>query len=132
MGWNLSRGHLATPAVAGALAALELMAGDEGSEIRQQLWTNQQYLYDALVQLGYGELMGPTQTHILPIRVPDKLLGPVHQRMLEHRVWAPPIPSASGAASSRLRLVVNAGHRRRELDQVIDGLASLAPQLQSL
>ena len=120
---------LATPAVAGALAALELMTGEEGSEIQQQLWANRQYLYDALVQLGYEELMGPTQTHIVPIRVPDRLLGPAHQCMLEHRVWAPPIPSASRAATSRLRLVVSAGHRRRDLDQVIGGLASLAPLL---
>ena len=115
---------LPPPAVAAALAALELLAGDPRRV--QRLATNARALRGALEAEGFA--VGESRTHILPL-----VIGDAGQAMriceiaLKRGVFAQAIrPPTVPPMTSRLRLAVMATHREGELLAAAGTLAAAA------
>jgi 7-keto-8-aminopelargonate synthetase-like enzyme len=103
----------APPAVAGALAALELL--EERPRLVEKLHLNAEALRAGLQDEGFD--MREALTHLLPIVVGDpELTVRVCEQALGRGVFAQAItPPAIASASSRVRLSVMASHRAEEL-----------------
>ena len=101
------------PAVAGALAALDLL--EERPRLVDKLHVNAAALRAGLQDEGF-DLRG-SSTHLLPIVVGDpELVLRMCELALARGVFAQPItPPSLPAAGSRLRLAVMASHRAEEL-----------------
>jgi glycine C-acetyltransferase/8-amino-7-oxononanoate synthase len=101
------------PAVAGALAALDLL--EERPRLVDKLHVNAAALRSGLRDEGF-DLRG-SSTHLLPIVVGDPELAlRMCELALVRGVFAQPItPPSLPAAGSRLRLAVMASHRAEEL-----------------
>ncbi|MBV9213245.1 MAG: 8-amino-7-oxononanoate synthase [Actinobacteria bacterium] len=113
---------LPPPAVAGALAALEILR--EQPERVDRLRRNGQVMRDALDAHGVGA--GPSETHIVPVVVggaPDAMAA--CERALARGVFAQAIrPPTVREGTSRLRLAVMASHTRSELRSAAGVVAS--------
>jgi glycine C-acetyltransferase/8-amino-7-oxononanoate synthase len=115
---------LPPPAVAGALAALELLR--EQPRRVDKLQRNAQTLRDSLAELGIDT--GASRTQIVPLVVgePDLALS-VCERALERGLFAQAIrPPTVPAGTSRLRLAVMASHTTSELQRSAQALAQAA------
>jgi 7-keto-8-aminopelargonate synthetase-like enzyme len=115
------------PAVAGALAALELL--EERPRLVERLRANASALRDALQDQGLHP--GPSRTHIVPIVVgePD-LAVRLCAAALSRGVFAQAIrPPTVPVVSSCLRLAVMASHRPEELRAAARILAQAAQQV---
>jgi len=114
------------PAVAGALAALELLV--EQPEMAQRLQANAGALRDELAREGF-EVAGST-TQIVPLVVGDAGLAmQVCEAAIEGGVFAQAIrPPTVPAGTSRLRLAVMATHTRDELRDAARALGRAALQ----
>jgi glycine C-acetyltransferase/8-amino-7-oxononanoate synthase len=115
---------LPPPAVAGALAALQLL--DENPHRVQKLQSNAATLRAELEREGFD--VGLSQTHILPLVIGDpSLTVEVCDRALANGVFAQAIrPPTVPPHTSRLRLAVMASHRAVELGQAAHALAQAA------
>jgi glycine C-acetyltransferase/8-amino-7-oxononanoate synthase len=114
------------PAVAAALAALELLA--EQPQRAERLQANADVLRDALAREGF-EVAGST-TQIVPLVVgdPDVAMS-MCEAALERGVFAQAIrPPTVAAGTSRLRLAVMATHAKDELRAAARVLAKAALQ----
>ncbi len=114
------------PAVAGALAALELLC--EQPRRAEKLQANADMLRDELAREGF-EVAGST-TQIVPLIVGD---APTAMRMceagIERGVFAQAIrPPTVPDGTSRLRLAVMASHTRAELREAAQALGRAALQ----
>jgi 8-amino-7-oxononanoate synthase len=101
------------PAVAGALAALELL--EERPRLVDRVQGNATVLRDALELAGFD--VGPSRTQIIPLVVgaPD-LAVRLCEAALGHGVFAQAIvPPAVPPMTSRIRLTVMASHHAEEL-----------------
>jgi 7-keto-8-aminopelargonate synthetase-like enzyme len=118
---------LPPPAVAAALAALELL--DSHPHRVERLRSNAAALRDTLVEEGLS--LGPTETQIVPVMVGDA--GAAMQlcdKALERGVFAQGIrPPTVPDGSSRLRLTVMATHRSAELARAARLVAAAAREL---
>jgi glycine C-acetyltransferase/8-amino-7-oxononanoate synthase len=116
----------APPAVAGALAALELL--DERPELVRRLQANAVTLRRELEREGVS-VPGPC-SHILPLIIGDaELAVRVGEAALREGVFAQAIrPPTVPPMSSRLRLAVMAPHRAEELRRAARVLAGAARQ----
>ena len=115
---------LPPPAVAAALAALELVA--ERPERVAKLAANAAALRDALSAEGFD--LGGSRTHIVPLVVgePDRAMR-ICEAALQRGVFAQAIrPPTVPAMTSRLRLAVMASHREAELRDAARLLAAVA------
>jgi glycine C-acetyltransferase/8-amino-7-oxononanoate synthase len=112
------------PAVAGALAALELL--EEQPRRVRKLQVNAEALRDALEQQGFDA--GPSATQIVPLVVGEAGLAiRVCDQALERGVFAQAIrPPTVPAGTSRLRLAVMASHTKTELRAAARDLAEAA------
>jgi glycine C-acetyltransferase/8-amino-7-oxononanoate synthase len=112
------------PAVAGALAALDLL--EERPRLVEKLRVNAAALRAGLQDEGFA-LRGSV-THLLPILVGDPELAlRMCELALARGVFAQPItPPSVPAAGSRLRLAVMASHRAEELRTAARVLAQSA------
>jgi glycine C-acetyltransferase len=93
-------------------------------ERRQRLWDNQRYFVKRMAALNYRLLS--TETPIVPIWIGDETKN--EQLALAIRkegihVDAIRFPAVS-ISSARLRIQLNAGHRRDDIDQLVDLLAA--------
>jgi glycine C-acetyltransferase/8-amino-7-oxononanoate synthase len=115
---------LPPPAVAGALAALQLL--DENPHRVQKLQSNAATLRAELEREGFD--VGLSQTHILPLVIGDpSLTVEVCDRALANGVFAQAIrPPTVPPHTSRLRLAVMASHRAVELGHAAHALAQAA------
>ncbi len=104
---------LPPPAVAGALAALELLR-DNPARV-DKLQHNAQVMRDALADAGLDT--GPSETQIVPLVVGDASVAmDACNAALANGVFAQAIrPPTVPAGTSRLRLAVMASHTRAEL-----------------
>jgi 8-amino-7-oxononanoate synthase len=104
---------LPPPAVAGALAALELL--QERPRLVEKLACNAAALRDGLEREGFD--VGESRTQILPLVVGDPGLAMrICEAALTHGVFAQAIrPPTVPPMTSRLRLAVMATHREEEL-----------------
>jgi glycine C-acetyltransferase/8-amino-7-oxononanoate synthase len=112
------------PAVAAALAALELIIQDPGHATRLQ--ANAGALRDALAREGF-EVAG-SSTQIIPLIVGDAALAMrICELAIEGGVFAQAIrPPTVPAGTSRLRLAVMASHTKAELREAAAVLARAA------
>jgi 8-amino-7-oxononanoate synthase len=112
------------PAVAGALAALELL--QEQPRRVEKLQANAEVLRIALEQEGFD--VGGSATQIVPLIVGDAGLAMrVCEAALERGVFAQAIrPPTVPAGTSRLRLAVMASHRKGELRDAAQTLGQAA------
>jgi 8-amino-7-oxononanoate synthase len=115
---------LPPPAVAAALAALELV-GEQPRRV-ERLGENADALREALAREGF-EVAG-SSTQIVPLVIGDAdLTMRICEQALEHGVFAQAIrPPTVPAGTSRLRLAVMASHTRRELREAAQALARAA------
>ncbi|MEX2253129.1 MAG: 8-amino-7-oxononanoate synthase [Thermoleophilaceae bacterium] len=116
---------LPPPAVAGALAALELLL--DNPRRAERLQENARVLREALAEEGLST--GGSETHILPLLIgdPDDTMD-ASEQALSHGIFAQGIrPPTVPAGQSRLRLSVMATHRQSELRAAARTLAEVAP-----
>jgi glycine C-acetyltransferase/8-amino-7-oxononanoate synthase len=113
---------LPPPAVAGAMAALELLI--EQPDRAQKLQRNAQVLRDALAE--HGVEAGGSETQIVPLVVGDAGAAmDACEHALERGVFAQAIrPPTVPEGTSRLRLAVMAAHTEAELRRAAGVLAS--------
>lgn len=104
---------LPPPAVAGALAALELL--EERPRRVEKLASNSALLRDELEREGFD--LGGSRTQIVPLVIGDAGLAVrICESALAHGVFAQAIrPPTVAPGTSRLRLAVMASHHEREL-----------------
>ena len=116
---------LGPPAVAAAMAALELLR-EEPRRV-EKLQRNASVLREALA--GEGLPAAPGQTHILPVVIGDAADAlSVSERALERGVFAQAIrPPTVPEGTSRLRLTVMASHTKAELREAAKRLAIAVP-----
>jgi 7-keto-8-aminopelargonate synthetase-like enzyme len=112
------------PAVAGALAALELLR--ERPHRVQRLRSNARVLRRALAAEGFA--VADEEMHIVPLVVGDEHASMrLCQEAIERRVFAQAIrPPTVPAGSSRLRLTVMATHTAEELRRAAGALGESA------
>ena len=112
------------PAIAGALAALELLEGRP--RLVDKLQANATALRDELTREGFD--LGGSRTHILPLVVGGaELAVRVCESALARGVFAQAIrPPTVPPMTSRLRLAVMASHRTEELRAAARALAQAA------
>jgi glycine C-acetyltransferase/8-amino-7-oxononanoate synthase len=117
----------APPAVAGALAALDLL--EEKPRRVAKLAANAAALRAGLIREGFD--VGDSCTQIVPIMVGDaELAGRMCDAALTRGVFAQAIrPPAVPAMTARLRLAVMATHREEELVEATRTLAAVARSL---
>jgi len=101
------------PAVAGALAALDVLAG--GERLVQRLAANADALRDGLEREGFD--VSDSSTQIVPLVIGDAELSMrICEQAIERGVFAQAIrPPTVPEGTSRLRLAVMATHTRDEL-----------------
>jgi 8-amino-7-oxononanoate synthase len=116
---------LPPPAVAGALAALDLLRS--APQRVDKLQRNARVLRDALQAEGLGA--GDSETQIVPLVVGDaSATVAACERALKKGVFAQAIrPPTVPDGTSRLRLAVMASHTGTELKQAAKALASVLP-----
>ncbi len=119
---------LPPPAVAGALAALEILR--EQPDRVDRLRRNAQVLRDALDAAGADP--GPSESHIIPLVVGDAVEAmSACERALGRGVFAQAIrPPTVPDGTSRLRLAVMASHTRSELRAAAGVLANALQSLE--
>jgi glycine C-acetyltransferase/8-amino-7-oxononanoate synthase len=117
---------LPPPAVAGALAALQLLH-DEPARV-DKLRRNSSVLREALEAEGVDA--GASETQIVPLVVGDAAAAmSASEKALERGVFAQAIrPPTVPAGTSRLRLAVMATHTKAELRQAARVLANALPE----
>jgi 7-keto-8-aminopelargonate synthetase-like enzyme len=117
----------APPAVAAALAALELL--ESHPHRVERLQANAAAMREALVEEGLA--LGPSETQIVPVMVGDADMAMrLCERALERGVFAQGIrPPTVPEGSSRLRLTVMATHRSAELAHAAKLIAGAAREL---
>ena len=118
---------LPPPAVAGALAALDLL--EEKPRRVAKLAANAAVLRAGLIREGFD--VGDSCTQIVPIMVGDaELAGRMCDAALTRGVFAQAIrPPTVPAMTARLRLAVMATHREEELVEATRTLAAVARSL---
>ena len=111
------------PAAAGALAALDIIENEP--ERRQDLWQTVRYMADGLTAMGYD--IGQSQSPIIPVIVGDEgklkaiLIELLAAGIFTNYVSFPAVPKAR----CRLRMSMMAGHKRSDLDYVLETLQRL-------
>jgi len=115
---------LPPPAVAGALAALELL--EEQPRRVEKLQANAETLRGELAREGFA--VAPGDMPIVPLLIGDPALAMrVCEAAIERGVFAQAIrPPTVPAGTSRLRVAVMSSHRRSELRQAAGTLADAA------
>jgi len=114
---------LPAPVVAGLLEVFRLLAEDRAG--RDRLWRNVLYLRDGLRALGFNT--GQTGSAIIPVIVGDEAkLGPFHTDLVAHGVYTNLVTyPAVRRKECRLRLCVMAGLSQGDLDEALQGFATL-------
>src|SRR6202030_2201029 len=91
-------------------------------ERRERLWDNQRYFVERMGGLNYR--LVSTDTPIIPIGLGDEakaeqLAGAIREEGIHvDAIKFPAVP----IKSARLRIQLNAGHRREEIDHLVDVL----------
>ncbi|MCK5253722.1 MAG: aminotransferase class I/II-fold pyridoxal phosphate-dependent enzyme [Thermoplasmata archaeon] len=114
--WLLSGSH--PPAVAGAqLEAIRVL--EEEPEHNQRLWDNTNYFRKEMDSMGFNT--GFTETPIVPVITgPSDLAVKLSEGLWEEGIYALPIVFPMVARdAARIRNMMNAGHTKEDLDQVI-------------
>lgn len=112
-----------TPADAGAaLAALDVLASDEGDRLRARL---RELVARVAGAVGAADHPSP----ILPVVIGGEAEAvAASAALLERGLWVPAIrPPTVAPGTSRLRITLSATHTDDQVDRLLEGLAALAP-----
>jgi glycine C-acetyltransferase len=118
------------PAVAATCqAAFALLDSPEGEKLIRRLWANAKFFKRRLTKLGFRT--GSSQTPITPIHVGEAAKAfAFSRRLFEAGVYAPAVgyPTVP-EGNARLRAIVTATHKRRELERAAEILAEVGRSL---
>jgi 8-amino-7-oxononanoate synthase len=95
-------------------------------ELRRQLWTNAQQLYNGLMKSGYtlGAEVGPIIAAMIPTK--EQALT-MWQELLEKGIYVNlMIPPATPNGESLLRCSVSAAHTHEQIEKIISAFANLS------
>lgn len=116
--------------LAGALKATEILASDEGRELRRTHQANVRYLKTRLLQSGLP--VEPAPSHIIPIRVGDPLqCTMLSNRLLKekgHYIQAINYPTVP-RGQEKLRLAPTPHHSTAMMDQLVSDLCQVWQEL---
>jgi glycine C-acetyltransferase len=121
------------PSVAASCqAAFELLDSPEGERLIKKLWNNTNFFRRRLRKLGFNS--GTSQTPIIPIHVGEAAKAfEFSRRLFDAGVYAPAVGFPTVAeGKARLRTIVTATHKRKELEQALEILARVGKELQIL
>ncbi len=127
--WLLTASH--PPHVAAVqLAAIEVLETEP--EHVKRLWDNTNYFRKEVENLGYDT--GNSQTPIIPLIVGEAAKAKaLSERLFEEGVFALPIVYPMVAKDkARIRTIMNAGHSREDLDEVLAALEKIGNELKIL
>lgn len=118
------------PAIIGACQeAFTLLASPEGERLVKRLWSNTKFFKRGLKRLGFDT--GESQTPITPIMVGDAAKAfEFSKALFEEGVFAqgigyPTVPQGK----ARLRTIVTAAHKRKDLERALDALGRVGQRL---
>jgi len=120
---------LAPVIAATSLAALDLLASDEGRRLREKLRDNGRYFRAGMERLGYRIL--PGEHPIIPVMLGDaKLAKALADRLLREGIYVvgfsfPVVPKGE----ARIRLQMSAAHEREHLDSAIAAFEKCGKEL---
>ncbi len=125
-----SRPYLFSNTLAPVIAAtsvkvLDLLDGDQGKQLRQNLKNNSEYFRAGMEKLGFN--LVPGEHPIIPVMLGDaKLASDMADRLLKEGVYVigfsyPVVPMGK----ARIRLQISAAHTQQHLDQAIDAFARI-------
>jgi glycine C-acetyltransferase len=102
------------------IAALDLLAGDEGQALLDRLWENTRLFKSGLEALGFNT--GISQTPITPVIVGEGARAmQFSDQLFAAGVFAQGIAFPTVARDKgRVRTIVTAAHTRADLDQALD------------
>lgn len=112
--------------LAGCLAAIKVLASDEGRQLRARQQENVRYIRDKLIHAGVPALHSPS--HIIPIHVGDAAKSSHVSNILmsKYGIYVQAINYPTVArGSERLRLAPTAHHTRVMMDYFVDSVASV-------
>lgn len=113
-------------------AAFSLLDSPEGEKLIKKLWSNTKFFKRRLKKLGFNT--GASETPITPIIVGEAALAHEFSRQLfEEGVFAqgigyPTVPHGK----ARIRTIVSATHKRKDLQEALDILERVARRLRIL
>ncbi|MDH4229542.1 MAG: 8-amino-7-oxononanoate synthase [Nitrospirota bacterium] len=109
-------------AAAGALAALDIVASDEGAALRGRLRENRARLAAGLVALGWPVPAAPVPILPLVVGSAERAVA-LSRALLERGFLAPAVrPPTVPEGTSRLRLTVMSSHTPEQIDRVLAAL----------
>jgi glycine C-acetyltransferase len=114
------------PSVAATcIAALDLLAGDQGQELLDQLWANTQLFKSGLEALGFNT--GISQTPITPVIVGEGARAmQFSDQLFAAGVFAQGIAFPTVARDKgRVRTIVTAAHTRDDLEEALEIFANV-------
>lgn len=111
--------------IASVRAALQAIA--TRPELRENLWSNANRLYDGLADLGYS--LGPHVSPVVPVMVGTKEQGLQFWRaLIDQGVYVNLVlPPATPAGVTLVRCSVSAAHTPEQIDQIIQAFSVLRP-----
>lgn len=115
--------------IAACQAAFRLLDSPEGERLRQRLWRNTEFFKKGLKKIGFDT--GDSQTPITPIMVGDAAKAFAFSRALfEEGVFAPAVgyPTVP-KGKARLRAIVTAMHRRKDLARALEIIERVAHRM---
>ncbi len=107
------------------IAALDLLAGDEGQALLEQLWANTRLFKSGLESLGFNT--GISQTPITPVIIGEGARAlQFSDRLFAAGVFAQGIAFPTVARDKgRVRTIVTAAHTRTDLEEALNIFASV-------
>ncbi len=112
-----------------ASARVALREVRDNRDLRRQLWTNTDVLYDGLTALGYR--LGPQKTPVIGVRlssVEEAIY--VWRSLLDRGVYVNlALPPATPEGTFLLRCSVCAAHTEQQLEHVLRGFATIGEEL---
>jgi glycine C-acetyltransferase len=118
------------PAVVGACqAAFTLLDSPDGERLVKKLWSNTKFFKRGLKKLGFDT--GASETPITPIMVGEAAKAfEFSKAIFEEGVFAqaigyPTVPQGK----ARLRTIVTAAHKRKELEQALDVISRVGQRM---
>ena len=118
------------PAVTAAvIAAIEIMASEEGDRLHHLLWVNTNFFKDGLRKLGFD--IGISSTPITPVIIGDEAKAMVFSKALfEAGVLATGIVYPTVAKDkARVRTIVTAAHTMDDLQEALDIFAKVGKSM---
>ena len=120
---------LAPVITATSMAALDIVGGHKGEELRRKIKENRTYFREKMTKLGFDLL--PGEHAIIPVMIYDAALaGKFAEEMLKRGVYVvgfsyPVVPQGK----ARIRTQISAAHEREHIDRAVAAFAEVGREL---